>query len=323
MANAQRTILAVACAVLAGGCNVAVPVTRTEGVDFNRSAKDVAERLRASLAEVQSVEVANRVDAFAAGNQDRLEQINLGPELSDAEVKRITEQFDFLVAYSEALKDATTPGTSWDKSVSGINSAEAKLMGDTQGLDNKYAGRAVITDTNVATFDADAGKVAKVFSAIGQAALTLYGEEKAAKIAEQVNPDLQKYCSDLEDLLVSDKDSAAPRTGVAGTLFNAYRERIDTIKRLAYTATPATGTKDPDYFVRVRDRIAILNEYTAIVEQEKTGVAKVLALRKAVIEIAAAHAALANKDNATFREKLSNAEDLARSLAPSSGSDDK
>lgn len=51
--------------------------------------------------------------------------------------------------------------------------------------------------------------------------------------------------------------------------------------------------------------------------------AKVLALRKAVAEIAAAHAALANKDNATFKEKLSNAEDLARSLSAGGGSDDK
>jgi hypothetical protein len=323
MANVQRTLLACACVFLASGCNIPVPVTRTEGADFNKSVKEVSAKLRESLSEIQSVEVAVRVDAFAAGNQRTLERLNLDPKLSDAEVKVITCQFDFLVGYSEALKDATTPGTSWDKSVSGINSAESKLMGDTQGLDNKYVGRAVITDTNVATFNADAGRVAKVFAAIGQAALTLYGEEMASKIAAQVDPDLQKYCADLEGLLGPDTDSRDPGAGLAGILHADYEERIASLKYLATTAVLPSGPDDPNYFVRVRERAAILNEYTALVEREKTGVARVLALRKAVAEIASAHAALAHKDNATFKEKLSNAEALARSLAPGGADTDK
>jgi hypothetical protein len=322
MAHFQRTFLTCAFAVFAGGCALPVPVTRTEGADFNKSVKEVAEKLKSSLSEVQSVEVANRVDAFATGSEKRLDNLNVAPKLSDAEVKIITGQFDFLVSYSEALKDATTPGTSWDKSVSGINSAESKLMGDTQGLDNKIAGHSAITGTNVATFNADAGKVAKIFAAIGEAALTFYGEEKASKIAAVVNPDIQKYCTDLEGVLASDPDSKAPRTGLAGILFADYEERIASVKYLATTAVLPASPDDPNYFIRVRERTAILTEYTALLEREKTGVAKIRALHKAVAEIASAHAALANKDDATFKEKLSNAEELARSLGAGGGDDE-
>jgi hypothetical protein len=322
MANFQRIFLTCAFAAVAGGCNTYV--TMTEGADFNKAVKETSVCLKASLSEIQSVEVANRVDAYAQGSKKTLERVDIDPKLSDAEVKVITVQFDFLVSYSEALKDATTPGTSWDKSTSGINAAESKLMADTQGLDNQMVGRTVITDHNVATFNSDASGVAKAVSKIGQAALTLYGEEKASKIAAAVNPDIQKYCADLESVLTPNPASKIPTGGLAGILYADYEERIASVKYLATTAGLPTGPDDPEYFVRVRQRISILNEYTALLQNEKAGLAKILDLRKAVSEIASAHEALAQKDDATFKEKLSNSEGLVRSLTGTpSAEDDK
>jgi len=312
-----RTFLACALAAITGGCNTTV-VTTSQGADFNKSVTAVAANLKASLSEIQSVEVANRVDAYARGTQRTLEHLDLAPNLSDQEVGVITSQFDFLVKDSEALKDATSPGTSWGKSVSGINSAESKLMGDSQGLENKLSGRTVITDANVKTFNTDAGGVAKAVSAIGEGALTLYGEEKASKIAGAVNPDIQKYCADLEALLTADPDSKAPRTGLAGILLADYEERIASVKILATTVAPPTGPDDPGYFPAVRRRSAVLNEYSALLESEKTGLAKVMALRKAVADIASAHDSLARKDDASFKEKLSDMDELVRSVSTGS-----
>jgi hypothetical protein len=313
MMNSYRTLLICAILAAAGGCNTYV--TTDEGADFNTSVKDVAEKLKASLSEIQSVEVANGIDAYAKGGQRRLEQLDIAPKLSDAEVKAITSQFDFLVSYSEALKEATAPGGSWAKSVSGVDSAEKKAVGDTQGLDNKYTGRTVITNHNVKSFDSDADGVANAVSSIGEDALTLYGGEKASRIAAVVDPALQKYCADLEAILAEEPASKAPQTGLAGILQADYEERIASVKYLATTAAPPSGPDDPNYFALVQQRTAILNEYTGLLGSEKTGLANVRALRKAVAEIALAHGALAKKDDATFKEKLTNAEDLVRSVA--------
>lgn len=308
----NRTLLAASLAATAAGC--ATYVTSTEGADFDKSVKIVATSLKAALSEVQSVEVEISVDAYAKGNARTLEHLSIEPRLSDSTVKVITGQFDFLAKYSEALRDTTSPGTSWGKSVDGINSAEAKLMGDAEGLDNKMSGRTVLTDANVQTFDKDASGIAKAVSTIGEAALTLYGEEKASKIAAAVNPDLQKYCTDLENLLTSDPESKIPRTGLAGILSADYEERIASIKYMATTALPPSGPDDPNYFNLVQQRRTILNEYTALLDGEKSGLERVLTLRKAVAEIAKAHEALANKDDVTFKQKISNSEELVRSL---------
>jgi hypothetical protein len=319
--NLPRTFLACALAAVAGGCTATSTfVTESEAAGFNRCVTNVANGLKSSLYGIQSVEIANRVDAYARGTQRTIERVDIDPKLSDAVVRVITEQLDFLAKYSEALKDATTPGTSWGKSVSGINAAESKLMGDAQSLDNKVSGRAVISDANVSTFNTDAGGVAKAVSSIGEGALTLYGEEKAAKIAGVVNPDIQKYCASLESLLTDDPDSKAPGTGLAGILIADYEERIASVKYLATTAVPPTGPDDTNYLALVRQRRAILEEYAALVRNEKAALARVLALRKAVAEIAAAHEALSHKDDATFKEKLSNVEELVRSVSSSGDS---
>ena len=93
------------------------------------------------------------------------------------------------------------------------------------------------------------------------------------------------------------------------------------MKYLATTAALPTGPDDPEYFVRVRQRTSILNEYTALLQSEKAGLAKILDLRKAVTAIASAHEALALKDDATFKEKLSNSEGLVRSLSSGTPAD--
>jgi hypothetical protein len=315
MRTINRTFLGCLFAAIAGGCSTYV--TNTEGTDFNRSVRIVADHLKDSLAEVQSLEVMNAVDAYAKGSERTLEHLAIDPKLSESTVKMIDGQFDFLVCYSDALKNATSPGTAWSTSVSSLNSAESKLMGDAQGLDNKFTGKTPITDTNVQTFNADAGKVAKVVASIGEAALALYGEEKASKIAASVDPDFQKYCSDLEALLTYDPDAKTPRTGLASILVADYEERVATVKYLATTALPASGPDDPNYFALVQQRGSILNEYMALREREKVGLAKILALRKAVVEIASAHEALAKKDDVTFKEKISNSEELVRSITRS------
>jgi hypothetical protein len=104
---------------------------------------------------------------------------------------------------------------------------------------------------------------------------------------------------------------------LAGILVADYEERIATVKYLATTAAPPSGPDDPNYFTLVQQRSAILDQYMALLDREKNGLAKVLALRKAVVEIASAHEALSRKDDTTFKEKISNSEELVRSITKS------
>jgi hypothetical protein len=281
-----------------------------------------ATNLQASIAEVQSVEVDNQVDVFANGNERTLEHLSLDSKLTDSVAKGITSEFGFLVSYSASLKDATTPGTSWTTSVSSLNSAASKAATDASSLTGAIGEKNLLTAADVQTFNTDAGNVANAVSSVGQGLLTIYGEEKAYKIANAADKAVQKYCADLEDLLTKDSDSdlAAPKTGLAGILYADYEVKKSVLKNLATTAFPPGEYENPNHLQFFLARRDLVHNYSTLLTNEKSGVAKIISLRKAVADIASAHAALANKDDKGFKEEIADAADLLKSAFTSSQS---
>lgn len=293
---------------LASGCSTYVPSSKAGA--FNQSVTAVAADLQESLSEVQSVEIDNRVDSFAAGNAFKLDGVDLDPKLSDAESKALTSQFAYLVSYSLALKNVTTPGTAWETSMTSLGAAETKMGTDAGALSASMGDHALLTAGNMQTLNKDAGNVSKAVSTLGQGVLTLYGEDKAYAIAHEVDPAVQAYCTDLEALLAGDPGDATPRTGLAGILHADYEVEIAALKNLTTTAAPPRSYDDPNYLTAFLSRKQLVTDYSALLKDEQRGVAKIVALRKAVAAIASAHAALAGKDDATFWQELSATADL-------------
>ena len=248
--------------VLLSGC--ATYVTSTQATAFNQSISTAATNLQASLAEVQSIEVDNRVDEYARSDARRLEQLKADPKLTDAVSKSITSQFGLLVSYSASLKAATTPGTSWNASVTSLNSAATKVTADTGSLAHAMGDSTLLTPAIQQTVCADAGNVAKAVSTAGQALLTIYGDEKAYGIANATDTAVQKYCADLEALLGDNSDDGVPKSGLAGILHADYEEKIATTKSLATTALPPHGYDDPQYLQAVLLRRSIVDEYSTL-----------------------------------------------------------
>jgi hypothetical protein len=313
-----HAMIALCLLALVSGC--ATYVTSPQATAFNQSVTMAATNLQASLAEVQTVEVENQVDAFAKSNERTLEHLDLDPKLSDGVSKAITSQFAFLVSYSASLKNVTTPGTSWTASVAGLNSAATKAATDAGALSNAVGGTPLLTAANVQTLTTDAGKVTNALSSVGQGLLTIYGEEKAYRIANAVDPAVQRYCSALEALLTEDPDAAVPKTGLAGILHADYEIKVAVLKNLATTVLPSVSYDNPDYLQAFSWRTKLVTEYSTLLRNEQSGVNKIIALRKAVAAIASAHAALARKDNESFREKVSAAAELLQSAFKSNRS---
>lgn len=307
--------------VLTSGCETYV--TSSKAAAFNQSVTQAAAALQASLDEVQAVEVGNSVDSFAAGERRTFEGMDLSPKLSDGESRAIADQFGFLVSYSQALKDATTPGTSWSSCSSTLNSAASKIPTDASALATTVSGSSPMSPTTTSRLSADAGNLAKAVATAGQGVLTLYGEEKAYTIARGADLPVQRYCSDLEELLAGD-DAPAPSSGLAGILRADYEKRITVLRNLVTTVPPPHGYDDPGYVQAYLWRSQLAQQYSQETKDAQAGVAKMLALRKAIAKIASAHAALAQRNDEAFQQRLSDEADLLETAfksapAPSSG----
>jgi hypothetical protein len=311
MKTFHRALAAPCIALILSGC--ATYVTSTQATAFNQSVATAASNLQASLAEVQSVEVGNQTDAFAKGGERTLEHLDLDPKLSDAVSKAITGQFAFLVSYSASMKSLSTPGTSFAPSVSALSTAAQKVETDAGALSSAVGETTLLTAANVQTLKTDTGNVASAFSSAGQGLLTIYGEEKAYRIANAADPAVQRYCADLEALLAEDPGTAAPKTGLAGILHADYEKKVAVLKNLATTAPPPGSYDNPNYLQAFTWRSKLVVQYEALLKDEQSGVARIVALRKAVAEIASAHAALARKDDKTFQEKIEAAAALLES----------
>ena len=297
--------------MLLAGCATYVPSTQADA--FDKSVKAAATNLQASLDEVQSVEVDNQVDIFVQGDDHTLEHLDLDPKLTDKLAKAITTQFSVLVSYADALKSVTTPGSAWGTSVSKVKSACDKVIADSGALAANMGKATLLTPASVTAITGHADSFSNAVSTAGQGLLTIYGEEKAFAVAHKVDPDLQSYCKDLEKILSQDSSSGASETGLAGILHANYERKISVLKIRFTSAPPARNPDDPNFLPALEWRSNLVKEFVALRKDEAAGEAKITALRKAVGDIAAAHSALANRNDAKFRDKLADADGLLES----------
>jgi len=297
-------------AILGAGC--ATYVTTSQAADFNQIVGTADICLRASIDEVRGLETGDAIDEFLAGGGFKLEELAAQPRLQDSVAKAINSQFEFLVCYSAALKNLTSPTTTWSSSVSALNAKASQATADAGAL--AAAERSsILSAAEVQQVRSEMGSVANALSAAGQAAITLYGEGRAYQIAHSVDPFIQAYCSSLENVLCRDPDSGIPATGMAAILRADYEERLAALR--AVYAPMAAKPTDAGYGATFLGRRAVAAQYVSLGRNEAAGVARVLALRKVISQIAAAHRAMAEKDAAGFKERIEATRDLVESLS--------
>ena len=297
-------------ALLSAGC--ATYVTNSQAADFNRLVGTAATCFQVSIAEVRTMEADDAIDEFLARGGFKLEELAAQPRLKDDVAKALNSQFEFLVCYSAALENLTSPSTTWSSSVSALNAKASKATADAGAL--AAAGRpSLLSAADAQKVGSELGSVANALSTAGQAAITLYGEDRGYQIAHSVDPFIQAYCSGLEDLLCRDPDSEPPETGMAAILRADYDERLATLREVY--APMATKPSEPGYSSTFLDRRAVAAQYVALQRNENDGVARIVALRRVISQIAAAHRAMAEKDDAGFKQRIAATRDLIGSLS--------
>jgi hypothetical protein len=303
-------ILGATLALLGAGC--ATYITNSQAADFNQMVGTAASCFQASIREVRAMEAEDAIDEFLAGGGFKLEELAAQPRLKDDVAKAINSQVEFLVCYSAALRNLTSPTTTWSSSVAALNAKASQATADTGALATAEHS-SVVSAAQVQKVGSELGSVANAVSTAGQAAITLYGEERSYHIAHSVDPFVQAYCSSLEDVLCADPDSEAPATGIAAILRADYEERLAALR--GTFAPMATKPTEPGYSATFLERRAVAAQYVALRQNEADGVARILALRRVIAQIAAAHRAMAQKDDADFRQRIEATRDLVGSLS--------
>jgi hypothetical protein len=305
-------LLGTALATLGAGC-VTNFLTTSQAADFDQSVAAADTCLQASVAEVRGVETDDAIDEFLAKGGFKLEELSLQPRLSDKEAKAINGQFAFLASYATALKGLTSPPSTWSSNLSSLGSKGAQAAGDAASL-AASEGLGILSAADAKRMTSAAGSVSSAVAAAGQAAVTLYGEDRAYQIAHGVDTDIQAYCSGLENVLCRDPDSQAPATGLAAILISDYEERLATL-RVAFSRLSPSEKADAGQAGSFMDRRSVAAQYTVLKQDEADGVAKILALRKAIAQIASAHHAMAERDDVGFKQRIAAARDLIESLS--------
>ena len=302
-----------ALAIVGAGC--ATYVANSQAADFDTLVGTASKCLQASIAEVRGVETDAAIDEFLEKGGFKLDELEARPRLSDKVAKTINTQFAFLVGYSTALRCLTSPPATLSSSMSALGSKASEAAADASSL-AVDEGANVLSAAEAQQIGSEVGSVSNAFSTAGQAAMTLYGEERGYQIAHSVDRYIQGYCSNLENLLCRDPGSQVPMTGLAGIFRSDCEERLATL-RSVFSRMTAPGPAEPAHGGSFMDRRAVAAQYVALSQNEADGVARILALRKVISQIAAAHLAMAEKDDAGFKQRIAATRDLIESLSGS------